>query len=72
MYKWSEEDASEGFESVIELGCYLVEVKNYKEKTTKSGDDMWALAFNDVETGAQVCWDNHSFGGGKGITFKKM
>ena len=72
MYEWTEEEESEGFESITEPGRYLVEVKAHKTKTTQSGDDMWSLAFNDVETGAQVCWDNLSFGGGKGIAFKKM
>jgi len=70
--QWNEEDMDEGEQQIKEPGKYLGEVKAVKEKTTSSGDNMWALKFVDSE-GNVLCWDNLVFNNaGRGIAKKKM
>jgi len=70
--QWNKEDMEEGERQVKEPGKYIGEVKAVKEKTTSSGDKMWALKFKDSD-GNVLCWDNLVFNkAGQGIAKKKM
>jgi len=56
----------------MEPGKYIGEVKVVKEKTTRSGDNMWSLKFVDSE-GSVLCWDNLTFSkAARGMAMKKI
>lgn len=73
MLTWTDEDMETQEFETPEVGQYLAEVKEVREKKTRNQDNMWSICFKEVGTSRVLCWDNLVFSkGGKPIAFKKL